>query len=355
MWLELGDIAKNFLGIGGDKEEEDKDVDQESEDNQEESADENSDKKKNPEEGETFNPANDIQTLRKEVVDAYLNKLNKKDFVKWLIRGKKIKAKAREYILEPKQEEEQIDLSWLNLPPEVSQFADVLKGSGSGFLPSMLKKFTGVSIGFDEEKELNPMRELMAKDEYKTDKVKLEELKKSIKGWVDIKTLLVVPAVVWTGVVAANTSSESWVEKFDHVKPIENTDDVKITSKFGPRKHPVTWEKDNHTWIDLAANEWASISSICDGEVLENRKTDLWWNELVIKWNDGKTYYYLHMQKKSELDEWEKVKSGDVIWYVWETGRSTWPHLHITIKENDKSVDPLAVLPEVFDDYKVVA
>jgi len=26
------------------------------------------------------------------------------------------------------------------------------------------------------------MRELMAKDEYKTDKVKLEELKKSIKG-----------------------------------------------------------------------------------------------------------------------------------------------------------------------------
>ena len=196
--------------ISGDNEEEqDEELVEESEDNQDESADEDSDENKKSEKKEVSQPANDIEKLRKEVVNAYLQRLNNKNLVKGMLRGKNIKAQAREYILEPKQAEEEIDLSWLNLPPEISQFATALKGGWSSLLPSMLQKFTGISIWYDEEKELNPMKELMAKAEYKNDAKALEELKKSIKSGVDIKTLLAAPVVVWTGVVAMNTPNST--------------------------------------------------------------------------------------------------------------------------------------------------
>jgi len=181
------------------------------EDAQEEATDESSDENFDEEEKseKKDKPASDIEDLRNQVVNAYLARLNKKDFVKWLLRGKGIKSAAREYILAPQQAEEDIDFSWLNLPPEIAQFATALKGWGSSLVPSLLQKFTGVSVGYDEVKELNPMRELMAKTEYQTDAKALEDLKKSIKSWTDVATLLAAPVVVWTGVVAANSTNSS--------------------------------------------------------------------------------------------------------------------------------------------------
>jgi len=190
--------------IWGNEEETDEKLDAE---NQEESADENFDEEEKSEKKDK--PASDIEDLRNQVVNAYLARLNKKDFVKWLLRGKGIKSAAREYILAPQQAEEDIDFSWLNLPPEIAQFATALKGWGSSLVPSLLQKFTGVSVGYDEVKELNPMRELMAKTEYQTDAKALEDLKKSIKSWTDVATLLAAPVVVWTGVVAANSTNSS--------------------------------------------------------------------------------------------------------------------------------------------------
>lgn len=300
--------------IGGKNEDEiDEELDQESEDSQEESADENSDEEKKSEESETSKSADSIEKLRKDVVDAYLNKLNKKNFVKWLIRGQKIKAKAREYILEPKQEEQQIDLSWLNLPPEVSQFADVLKGSGSGFLPSILKKFTGVSVGFDEEKELNPMKELMAKEEYKTDKVRLEELKKSIKDGVDIQTLLWVgvPVVVWTGVVATNTvnttseSSDFSDLRAERVGPsfeiLTGSKDANLDNKEAKNTVESMLESCTFFWKDLKLNKYVipKLEEV-EKEIKEsdidypiNSVWEWWYHRRNVSWGSSLSYHAL--------------------------------------------------------------
>jgi len=52
----------------------------------------------------------------------------------------------------------------------------------------MLQKFTGVSVGFDEEKELNPMKEFMST----ATKDQLDALKGSIPTWDgrDVTSLL---------------------------------------------------------------------------------------------------------------------------------------------------------------------
>lgn len=132
-----------------------------------------------------------------------------------MFRGEDIQSSATDYILAwPAEPEEDVDLSGLNLPPETQEFAKLLKSSWSGFLPSILQKVTWISIGFDEEKELNPMRELMNKNEYKTNKEQLLALKASIKKWVDIKTLLAAPAAAAVWAVAAawaipNSGAES--------------------------------------------------------------------------------------------------------------------------------------------------
>jgi len=119
----------------------------------------------------------------------------------------------------------------------------------------------------------------------------------------------------------------------------------------------VTGEKNKqHNGLDIAAPDKTPIHSIVSGKVIKNEEDNNGWgNYISIQWDDGKVYSYLHLHNLSDKKVGDRINAGDEIGKVGSTGKSTWPHLHISIKENDKPVDPLAVLPEVFDDYQNAA
>jgi murein DD-endopeptidase MepM/ murein hydrolase activator NlpD len=56
------------------------------------------------------------------------------------------------------------------------------------------------------------------------------------------------------------------------------------------------------------------------------------------------------MKEKSPLKVGDRVVAGQEIGLVGNTWSSTGPHLHLTIKERGQAQDPIAALPEVFDD-----
>lgn len=120
------------------------------------------------------------------------------------------------------------------------------------------------------------------------------------------------------------------------------------TSPWGMRIHPVTGARAMHEGIDLAAPLGTPIMAVYDGVV---EKAGPYGSQMAIYIKheiDGQVFYsgYLHMYTSGiYVKEGERVKAGQVIAGVGNSGRSTGPHLHFEIRDEDKiSEDPLTWL-----------
>lgn len=111
----------------------------------------------------------------------------------------------------------------------------------------------------------------------------------------------------------------------------------KITSYFGKRGGEF------HKGIDISASDGDEIRASCDGVVSYADKRGTYGNVIIILHEDGFATVYAH-NKKNLVSLNQKVKQGDVIGIVGQTGRATAPHLHFEIRKNGKAEDPLIYL-----------
>lgn len=119
---------------------------------------------------------------------------------------------------------------------------------------------------------------------------------------------------------------------------------VYITSKFGFRKHPVLKQKDFHGGIDLRAQLNDEVTSISDGIVTSSGPRGALGNAVFISHPALKaTSVYGHLNKVA-VQKGQRLKAGTVIGYAGTTGRSTGVHLHLTIKESGRNVEPISFL-----------
>ena len=68
---------------------------------------------------------------------------------------------------------------------------------------------------------------------------------------------------------------------------------------------------------------------------------------LWLSTESGASFYYAHLDRwASGLYEGMEVRSGDLLGYVGNTGnaRTTPPHLHFQVSENDRTVNPYPIL-----------
>lgn len=246
------------------------------------------------------------------------------------------------------------------LKEKTSIFANLEKNMKSKFM----EKLTWWTMLEYDKKSLAKMKALIT--QYKDDQNKLQELMTQIQEGTD-PTMENLPiesskqdtkeiATAWVATVTSGIVASEIYDKKKYREPIESSD-AKITSKFGKRTDPVTGEKNHqHNGIDIAMPKNTPVHSIVSGKVIENKRdAHGWGNYIAIQWDDGKIYSYLHLNTISDKKVGTIIQAGDEIGKVGSTGKSTWPHLHITIKENDKPIDPLAALPEVFEWYTMAA
>jgi len=112
-----------------------------------------------------------------------------------------------------------------------------------------------------------------------------------------------------------------------------------ISSRFGMRKDPFTGNSKFHGGLDFSTREYTPVYAPADG-VVDNT----WFDRdlgmfLVIDHGYNVVTRYGHLAKY-EVSAGRKVKRGDLIARVGNTGRSTAPHLHYEILINDQYVDP---------------
>jgi murein DD-endopeptidase MepM/ murein hydrolase activator NlpD len=119
-----------------------------------------------------------------------------------------------------------------------------------------------------------------------------------------------------------------------------------LSSNFSrSRFHPILHIARPHEGIDVSAPMGAPIVAPAGGVVVRVTKETGYGNVLEVDHGNGIVTKYAHCSR-IVVRMGERVKRGQVIANVGNTGLSTGPHLHYEIHVNGKVVDPLTyVLP----------
>ena len=130
--------------------------------------------------------------------------------------------------------------------------------------------------------------------------------------------------------------------------------EISITSPYGTRMHPIFGASKFHNGIDLAAN-YENVYSVLDGIVTETG----WDNNgggNYIKVNHFNRFEtaYLHL---SEIyyRVGEFVKAGFIIAKSGNSGNSTGPHLHFSVKEFGQNINPTHFLNDLIKVNQLIA
>jgi murein DD-endopeptidase MepM/ murein hydrolase activator NlpD len=113
-----------------------------------------------------------------------------------------------------------------------------------------------------------------------------------------------------------------------------------LSSRFGPRISPFTGRRNMHTGIDIAAPRGTPILAAANGVVTFSGRMVGFGPVIVIAHGFGFKTFYGHNQK-NEVRKGQRVKRGEVIGTVGNSGYSTGSHLHYEVLLNDRPVDAL--------------
>jgi murein DD-endopeptidase MepM/ murein hydrolase activator NlpD len=131
--------------------------------------------------------------------------------------------------------------------------------------------------------------------------------------------------------------------KFLMRRPVR-AEDVRLASGFGMRFHPLLNARKMHTGVDWAAPIGTPILASGTGIIEEVGPKGQYGNYIRIRHANGYQTAYGHMSRfAAGINVGTKVRQGQVIGYVGNTGFSTGPHVHYEVLVNNRWVDPLSI------------
>lgn len=112
---------------------------------------------------------------------------------------------------------------------------------------------------------------------------------------------------------------------------------IKVNSPYGYRKDPFTGKRKFHNGIDLHARN-AKVYAMLPGKVIAVGQ-DRVSGKYVTLQHGNFTVSYCHLSRIT-VSQGQVVRAGSVVGITGNTGRSTGEHLHITIRQEGKYVNP---------------
>lgn len=123
------------------------------------------------------------------------------------------------------------------------------------------------------------------------------------------------------------------------IHPIKAKNKPSISSPFGSRFHPIDKENKFHSGIDFVAEFATSIHATADGTVTFAGYKGGYGKCVIIKHKYGFETIYAHLTGYYTRTG-AKIKKGDIIAFLGNTGKSTGAHLHYEVKKNGKAINP---------------
>lgn len=123
--------------------------------------------------------------------------------------------------------------------------------------------------------------------------------------------------------------------------PLKVTELKYISSDFGHRPDPIYKVAKFHTGMDFSAPKGTEVYATGDGMVADIERS-LWGygNMVTIDHGFGYSTRYAHLQNAA-VRKGQKVKRGQLIGFVGDTGKTTGVHLHYEVRKNDVPINPI--------------
>lgn len=130
------------------------------------------------------------------------------------------------------------------------------------------------------------------------------------------------------------------------ILPIKEAKNVKMTSGYGMRMHPIEKVKKMHVGTDFSCPIGSTIIAPANGVVKKiEAKKEGYGNILTLDHGGGIETRFAQLSE-FKVKEGDKVKRGDVIALSGNSGASTAPHLHYEVKRNGEFVDPASYIQD---------
>jgi len=116
-----------------------------------------------------------------------------------------------------------------------------------------------------------------------------------------------------------------------------------VTSPFGNRNSPFSGILKFHEGMDIAAQTGTPIVSPADGVIIKAGFGTGYGHMVEISHGYGIRTLFAH-NSRLNVKAGQRIKRGDVIAYVGDSGSSTGPHLHYEVRVNGLPVNPVRYL-----------
>lgn len=131
--------------------------------------------------------------------------------------------------------------------------------------------------------------------------------------------------------------------KFLMRRPVRGNN-VRLTSGYGNRYHPLLHRRRMHTGVDWAAPRGTPILAAGNGVIEEAGRKGQYGNYIRIRHANGYQTAYGHLSRIAPgVVQGVKVSQGQVIGKVGSTGLSSGPHLHFEVLVNNRFVNPMSI------------
>ncbi len=125
------------------------------------------------------------------------------------------------------------------------------------------------------------------------------------------------------------------------IQPISNEELVRIASGWNPKRfNPVLKRVMPHKGIDFTASKGTPIYATGDGVINRSYRSSSYGNVIFLNHGYGYQTRYAHLNKFN-VKVGDRVKRGQIIGYVGNTGRSVSDHLHYEVLFKGAHINPI--------------
>ncbi len=134
---------------------------------------------------------------------------------------------------------------------------------------------------------------------------------------------------------------EKFLEAIPAIQPVRNEDLKRMASGFGWRTDPFLKTRKKHWGMDFTAPRGTPIYASGNGKVIRaDNNSSGFGKHIRIDHGYGYVSLYAHLSKYN-VTKGQKVKRGDLIGFVGNTGRSEAPHLHYEVRKDKERINPI--------------
>ncbi|CAL2102853.1 M23 family metallopeptidase [Tenacibaculum sp. 190130A14a] len=167
------------------------------------------------------------------------------------------------------------------------------------------------------------------------------EMIKNVTKEIDVLSKqMVVQSKSLDEIVKLAKEKDKMLASIPAIQPVKNEDLKRMASGFGMRMHPILKSWRMHNGMDFTAPTGTPIFASGNGKVVKAHRSATFGKVVYIDHGYGYETIYAHMSKIT-AKRGQKVKRGDLIGYVGNTGRSAAPHLHYEVHKNGRPVNPI--------------